>query len=150
MAHKEYQGTSAAYVVAEAIAGTRCVLVVDRALPPWLIANTTAVLSVALGAHGAIPLGPETVDSNGEKHPGIGAMPLPILAAASTELPELRRKAHDSGLFVVDFNTAARDSRTYPEYEHKVANEQVSYLGIAIYGAARAVTSIAGNLKSLR
>lgn len=150
MSSKQYQGTDAAHAVAEAIAGTRCVLVVDEALPPWLTANTTAVLSVALGAHGMIPLGPDTVDFNGEKHPGIGAMPLPILAASSTELPELRRKAQDSGLLVVDFNTAARDSRTYPEYEHKLANEQVSYLGIAMHGPARAVTSIAGNLKSLR
>jgi hypothetical protein len=89
MTRKEYQETSAAHAVAEVIEGTRCVLVVDKALPPWLIANTTAVLSVALGAHGVIPFGPETVDFNGEKHPGIGTMPLPILAAASTELPEL-------------------------------------------------------------
>jgi hypothetical protein len=51
-------------------------------------------------------------------------------------------------LFVVDFNTAARDSRTYPEYEHKLANGQVSYLGIAIRGAARVVTSIAGNSRA--
>jgi Protein of unknown function (DUF2000) len=93
MTRKACQETSAAHAVAKSIAGTRCVLVVDKAvdkaLPPWLIANTTAVLSVALGAHGVILLGPETVDFNGEKHPGIGAMLLPILAAASTELSEL-------------------------------------------------------------
>jgi hypothetical protein len=53
------------------------------------------------------------------------------------------------GLFVVvDFNVAARDSRTYPEYEHKLANGQVSCLSIVVHGAARAVTSIAENLKS--
>jgi hypothetical protein len=109
----DYQRRDAAQAVADATTNIRCVLVVDPEQPAWLTANTAAVLGVALGGHGLIPLGPGVADAQGEKHPGIGALPLPILAALAEKLPELRRKAQDVGLVVVDFNAAAHGSRTY-------------------------------------
>jgi hypothetical protein len=143
-------GGSDAAAVTERVKGIRCVLVIDQDLPRWLTVNTAAVLGVALGGHGIVPMGPSLLDNGGSEHPGIGALPLPVLAAPGPELPALRQISLKSGLFVIDFNSAARDSREYPEYEQKLASAEPSYLGIAIHGSAKLVTSITGNLRSLR
>lgn len=128
----------------------RCVLIVDAELPRWLIANTTAVLGVAIGAHGRIPLGPNLRDHLDSHHPGIGMMPLPILAASAEELPSLRQKALGMDIFVIDFNTAALESHTYTEYEQRLLCGKVGYLGLALHGSAKALSSLTGNLRSLR
>jgi hypothetical protein len=129
---------------------TLCILVVDEALPRWLAANTTAVLGVALGAHGLIQAGPELSDADGCYHPGIGTMPLPVLAATRDELPALRFKATESHISVIDFNDAARSSRSYDEYEQQLLSGSVGYLGLALFGPRKAVKSLSGNLKSFR
>jgi hypothetical protein len=54
------------------------------------------------------------------------------------------------GVFVIDFNDAARDSKTYDEYEGTLAGRSVSYLGLALYGPKKQVNSVAGNLRNLR
>ncbi|WP_242907203.1 DUF2000 domain-containing protein [Actinomadura terrae] len=128
----------------------RCALVVAEELPRWLAANTTAVLGVALGAHGLIPAGPDLEDHEGGRHPGIGTVPLPVLAAPSGELAPLRLKALKLGIVVIDFNEAARNSRTYDEYEKRLSTEPIGYLGLALHGPKKAITSVSGNLKSLR
>jgi hypothetical protein len=130
--------------------GLRCVLVVAEELPRWLAANTTAVLGVALGAHQLIPAGPDLPDGEGSTHPGIGTTPLPVLTAPGEELSALRHKAMELGVFVIDFNDAARDSKTYDEYEGTLAGRSVSYLGLALYGPKKQVNSVAGNLRNLR
>lgn len=127
-----------------------CVLVLDDALPRWLAANTTAVLGVALGAHGLIQAGPELPDAEGVSHPGIGTRPLPVLTATREELPALRHKATESNITVIDFNDAARNSHSYDEYERNLLAEDTDYLGLALYGPRKAVKSLSGNLKSLR
>ncbi len=130
--------------------GRRCVFVIADDLPRWLAANTAAVLGVALGAHGLIPLGPELPDAENSAHPGIGATPLPILTAAGDELPALRHKALELGIFVIDFNDAAQYSKTYDEYESRLLSGTRSYLGLALCGPKKPVLSITGNLRSLR
>ncbi|MHA6799833.1 DUF2000 domain-containing protein [Salinifilum ghardaiensis] len=125
-------------------------LVIDEEIPRWLAANTTAVLGVALGAHGMIQAGPELQDVDGHYHPGIGTSPLPVLGASREELPALRLKAIESNITVIDFNDAARNSRSYGEYEQRLQVGPVGYLGLALFGARKAVKSVSGNLKSLR
>lgn len=129
---------------------SRCVLVVADELPKWLAVNSAAILGVALAAHGLIPIGPDLLDASGVKHPGIGTTPLPILAAPGDELSQLRSTAIEKGIFVIDFNSAAHNSHTYDEYEKLLADEPVDYLGLALHGPKKAVTSVSGNLKSLR
>jgi hypothetical protein len=146
----EVISVSEADAVSKQVTGIRCVLVIDPDLPRWLIVNAAAVLGVAIGANGRVPLGPSVRDVRGSDHPGIGALPLPILAAPEVDLPLLRQKALSAGLFVVDFNSVARDSRVYPEYEKQLALSEPSYLGLAIHGDAKLVTSVTGNLRSLR
>lgn len=131
-------------------ANPRCALVLADELPRWLAANSAAVLGVALAGHGLIPVGPDLLDMTAEKHPGIGTMPLPILTAPGDELPQLRRTAIERGIFVIDFNSAAHSSHTYDEYEKLLGDGPVNYLGLALHGARKAVTSVCGNLKSLR
>ncbi|WP_175454946.1 DUF2000 domain-containing protein [Actinopolyspora saharensis] len=123
---------------------------IDEELPRWLASNATAVLGVALGAHGLIQAGPELPDTDGHYHPGIGTTPLPVLASPREELPALRLKAINSNITVLDFNDAARNSRSYDEYEQKLLTESIGYLGLALFGARKAVKSVSGNLKSLR
>ncbi len=77
-------------------------------------------------------------------------MPLPVLTAQREELSALRTKARELGLYVIDFNDAARQSRNYDEYKEKLSGKPVGYLGLALYGKKQAIRSIAGNLKSLR
>lgn len=128
----------------------RCALVVDEEVPRWLLANATAVLGVALGVHGRIGLGPDLPDVTGDLHAGIGAMPLPILTAPAGELPALRRKGLELGLFVVDFNEAALRSRTYDEYRVALGAIDPGYVGLGVHGQGQAVRSLTGNLRSLK
>jgi hypothetical protein len=130
--------------------GRRCALVIAEELPRWLAANAAAVLGVALGAHGLIPVGPDLRDEAGSLHPGIGTTPLPVLTTRAEELPALRDKALELGIFVIDFNEAAHSSATYNEYEKKLRAMHMSYLGLALCGAKKQVLSVTGNLKSLR
>lgn len=127
-----------------------CVLVVDDALPRWLTANATAVLGVAVGAHGLVTAGPALPDSEGSWHPGIGTMPLPILSAPRDDLPAVRRKALEQDIMVIDFNDAAKESRVYDEYRERLLSGASGYLGLALIGRKKAVRSITGNLRSLR
>jgi hypothetical protein len=128
----------------------RCILVLDDELPRWLAANATAVLGVALGGHGRIPLGPDLPDGSGDLHPGIGTVPLPILTAPAHELPALRRKALELGIFVVDFNGAAYQSKTYDQYQDLLGATELSYLGLGMHGSAKPLRSLTGNLRSLK
>lgn len=133
-----------------AVSEELCVLVLDDELPRWLAANATAVLGVALGAHGLIQAGPELPDADGHYHRGIGTIPLPVLSSPREELPALHLKAIESNITVIDFNDAARNSRSYSEYEQQLLAEPVGYLGLALFGARKSVKSVSGNLKSLR
>lgn len=140
-------GRARASITAE---GRRCALVVAEELPRWLAANTAAVMGVALGAHGLIPLGPDLPDATGSLHRGIGTTPLPVLTAQAQELPALREKALELDLFVIDFSTAAHESATYDEYEESLLSKPIGYLGLAMRGPKKSILSVTGNLRTLR
>ena len=85
----------------------RCVIVVDQALPPGLAGNAAAVLALSVGAAFSQLPGQDLVDADGSRHPGLIPMGLPVLAAPTDRLPDLRTAALDAGLHVVDFPAAA-------------------------------------------
>ncbi|MFI7103429.1 DUF2000 domain-containing protein [Streptomyces sp. NPDC050161] len=126
-----------------------CVLVLDDELPRWLAANTAAVLGIALGAHGLIKAGPDLADAAGSLHPGIGTTPVPVLGSPRSALPLVRQKAMAAGVTVIDFNEAARKSKSYEEYEKHFLADPLDYLGIALHGPRKAVKSVSRSLKSL-
>ena len=130
--------------------GDRIVIVADESLPRWQIANVAVILGATLGARGLVPLGHVVTDPDGDEHQAIVELTVPVLAATPGELSALRRAALARGLLVLDFNTAARDSANYEDYARLVADQPPLILGLALHGPRRTVTSLVGNLRSLR
>jgi hypothetical protein len=134
-------------------ADEKLAILVDRDLPVGLIANTAGVLALTLGRCIEHVIGPDTFDGSGERHVGITTMTLPILATTAEALPELRKRASELGLLVVDFCDAAQETRAYPDYTARLAatpEPELRYLGIAVFGPKRLVNRLAGSLPLLR
>lgn len=134
----------------------KCVLVVDGALPPGLIANTAAILGITLGKSQPEAVGPDVTDGSGVIHPGIIAFPVPVLRGDRAALRALRERLRTvpfSGLFAADFSELAQGCRTYGEFQGKMAaaaEEDLRYLGIAVCGEKRLVNKLTGSLPLLR
>ena len=131
----------------------KCVLVLDETLPVGLAVNTAGVLALTLGREVGKVVGPDVVDGSGMQHAGIITLPIPVLKASGETLRDLRQRAEDEDLLVVDFTDAAQTSKTYEDYERKIAvisTEQLNYLGVALYGAKKPVNRLTGSLPLLR
>jgi len=131
----------------------RCVIVVDAALPAGLAANAAAVLAVTLGAREPGVVGDDIVDGDDRIHAGLFRNGLPILKAARADLTELRERAADAGLGVVDLPAFGQQTNDYEEFRSAVARTaaaDLEYLGLAVYGERRPVGRLTGNLSLLR
>jgi hypothetical protein len=132
----------------------KCVLVVSEALPLGLKLNTAAVLGVTIGRKVDDILGPDAVDASGEEHMGLIRVVLPVLKASAEKIAEIRKKAKaQSDLLTADFAAEAQQAKTMEEYMHALAqreSDQISYLGVAIYGDTKQVNSLTGGLPLLR
>ena len=134
----------------------KCVLILDRQLPPGLLANTAAILGVTLGK--ALPqiVGDDIRDGSGTVHPGIIRFPIPVLTAGADDLKALRTRlltAEFSALTVLDFSQLAQSCKTYGDYLRRMAaapEAELCYLGLAICGDKHTVNRITGNLPLLR
>ncbi len=129
----------------------KCVMVLDETLPVGLAVNTAGILALTLGREIG-EVGPDVVDGSGKLHAGITTVPLPVLKASGEVLRDLRRRAEEEDLLVVDFTDAAQTSKTYEDYERKIAavsTEQLNYLGVAFYGAKKPVNRLTGSLPLL-
>ena len=115
-----------------------------------------AALGITLGKKLPETVGPDVSDRNGRFHPGIIAIPVPILRASKEKLKELRLKLYDpcfSELTVVDFSDVAQSCNDYGEYISKAAQtdgDSFQYFGIGICGAKKLVNKLTGNLPLLR
>jgi hypothetical protein len=132
----------------------KCVIVIDSDLPIGLIANTAAVLALTLGNKIEGIIGPIVVDGDGSTHEGITNAPIPILKGTRAILKELRDTINDyPNLFIVDFSNAAQTTKNYDDYTNKIVsftNENLQYLGIAIYGYKKSVNKLTGSIPLLR
>jgi hypothetical protein len=131
----------------------RCVIVVDQDLPPGLAANAAAVLALTLGAREPALAGADLVDGDGQEHPGLIPIGLPVLKAPRASLTDLRGRAAEAGLGVVDFPAFGQTTTDYEAVRTAVAATAASdleYLGVAVYGARRPVGRLTGNLPLLR
>lgn len=70
--------------------GNKCVMVIDEALPPGVIANTAGIMGLTLGKYIPETIGPEVLDKSGCAHLGIIQIPVPVLKADGKKLKELR------------------------------------------------------------
>lgn len=135
---------------------TKCVLVLDDALPAGLLANTAAILGITLGRRRPEIVGPDVTDRDGRVHPGIITFPVPVLRGTADSLRTLRERLEAPefrGLTIVDFSQLAQGCRTYQEFTEKLgrtAGEDLGYLGLAICGDRRLVDRLTGSLPLLR
>lgn len=131
----------------------RCVVVLDEALPPGLAANAAAVLALSIGARFPDLPGPDLIDADGTRHPGLIPMGLPVLAASADRLSALRGAAVDLQLYVVSFPTAGQQTTDYTAFGATVAGTsttQLAYLGLALCGPSKPVRKLTGGLPLLR
>lgn len=135
---------------------TKCVLVIDEALPLGIITNTAAVMGVTIGKHLPEAVGMDVTDLTGRKHLGIIEFPIPILKGSRESIKEIRGRLYEEAfrdLKVVDFSDTAQSCKTYDEYIGKMADlpeETLSYFGIAICGDKKKVNKLTGNMPLLR
>lgn len=132
---------------------SKCVMIVAESLPAGLAANAAGVLAFTLGREMECAVGPGVLDGSGERHEGITRVPLPVLCADGQTLRRLRQEAGQTELLAVDFTESAQTSKTYEEYERKLASrrtEELEYLGLALYGKKKEVDRLTGSLPLLR
>lgn len=133
--------------------GQKCVLVLATGLPLGLAANTAGVLAMSLGRAAPHLIGPVVTDASGQPYPGLTVVPLPVLNAAPDALRGLASRARDGDLLAAAVTDAAQESKTYPEYEGRLAvtpGSRLHFLGIALWGPARTVNKLTGSLPLLR
>ncbi|HEU4403933.1 MAG TPA: DUF2000 domain-containing protein [Polyangiaceae bacterium] len=134
---------------------TKCVLIVNESMPLGVVANTAAVLSASLGKLRPEMIGADLPDSEGHLHQGITTMAIPILKGNGPLLKKMRAqlKEFEPGLLVVDLIDATRTTKSYEEYAavlRKTPPGEIEYLGLALFGEKKVVTSLTGNLGLLR
>ena len=134
----------------------KCVILIDENLPLGLIANSASVLSLSLGKKVDGIIGNDLKDINNRTHLGITTMPIPILKSNKTQLKELREKLFEDKFnkcIVVDFTNVAQRAKTYDEYAKllsRTSQDELEYLGVAIYGPKKLVNKLVGSIGLLR
>jgi hypothetical protein len=134
----------------------RCAFLIDPTLPLGLIANTAAILSMTLGRDRPELIGPPVTDGDGEEHPGITTVVLPMLAAEAPLIAETRRKALSLGngqLGLIDVTETAQRAKAYGDYQARIdqtAERDLRYLGLCLHGPSGVVRSLTGTLPLLR
>jgi hypothetical protein len=134
----------------------KCVIVVDPTLPVGLLANASAVLAISIGNQIRDMVGEDVLDQDGSVHRGITQVTVPVLKGDAQRIRGLRDRLVNLGngdLFFVDFCDLAQQSRDYGHYAtqmRKTPSDGLNYLGIAICGPDKVVTSLTGNLGLLR
>lgn len=134
----------------------KCVMVIDKTLPPGLIANTAAIMGITLGK--ALPqvVGADVADQNGNAHLGIIEFPVPILQGTREQLKEIREALFQpeyADLSVADFSDLAQGCKTYTEFIEKMSatpESALQYLGLAICGPKKKVNKLTGSMALLR
>jgi len=133
----------------------KCVMVINEHLPVGLIANTSAVLALSIGDKVKGIIGDDVVDKNGQLHRGITKLPIPLLKGDPELIRSIRQKVLQNGddVFWVDFCDVAQKCVDYADYTAKLRQhpeEDLKYLGIALYGSAKKINTLTGSLGLLR
>ncbi len=130
----------------------RCAILVDAALPAGKAANAAAVIALTLGKRHPHLAGSDLVDASGYAHPGLIPIGISILAGAAADLRDVRAKALKNGIDVVDFPSQGQQTTDYAEFGlrvREVLTEDLSYVGIGLYGKRKSVGRIVGKFSLL-
>jgi hypothetical protein len=129
------------------------VVVVDETLPAGRAVNAAVCVAAATGQ--AVPglLGPDAKDAAGDCHPGLPWAGCTILAASSSQLAAIRRKAvTTAGVFVADMPSVAQSTRVYDEYLEQVSTtdtDQLSYYAVSVIGPRNTIDKMVRKLALL-
>lgn len=135
---------------------SKCVMVIDENLPMGIISNTAAIMGITLGKYAPETVGSDVVDKTGNSHLGIVELPVPILKGNKELIKDLRKKLYSTDfeeLTVVDFSDVAQSCNVYDEFIQRIANvaeDELQYFGIAIYGNKKKVNKLTGSMPLLR
>lgn len=138
------------------IKNKKCVMIIDETLPLGLIANTSAIMGITLGKEIPEVIGEDVLDKDKHVHLGIIEFPIPILKGNQSLIKILYQKVNylnNENIFVVDFSTLAQKCKTYDEYIEKMKmtkEEDLNYIGIALYGDKKVINKLTGSLPLLR
>ncbi len=131
----------------------KCVLIIDEQLSVGEIANVSAVLSVSVGSKIKGLVGVDIQDKNGFLHQGLTQLPIPVLGTSNnriTEIIDTIKTDPLAGILVFDFNNYSKQARTYDEYISLIesaSDEDIKYLGIALYGTKKQINRLTSGLK---
>lgn len=132
----------------------KIVIVIDSSLGIGLAANRAAVLATGLAAHVPSMIGTNLKTNDGKELLGFTQIPIPILASKpDTSFITLAQKSEELGCHIIVFLRRAQGMRSYEEYKESVGQSKYSELdidGLAIWGEAKLVTKVTGNLPALR
>ncbi|MER5972983.1 DUF2000 domain-containing protein [Streptomyces sp. NPDC002055] len=136
------------------VATSKCVIVVNSALPTGLILNAASVTSLTLGQQVPELIGTDVKDADGGVHLGITFIPVPILQSTAEDLSRIHREAgSDPDVVVVGFSDLAQSSRTYEEYGERMATtpaQELTYAAVGIFGPKKLVNRLTGSLPLVR
>ncbi len=128
----------------------KIVMVVNKSLPPGLVANTAAVLGISLGRMDTDILGPDLTDQSGALHPGITRENIPVLTSDDTGLRTIYEQGSQiPDVAIIDFNSIAQKSRHYEDYSRKLAiapTSDLTFSGLCIKGPKKKVNGLTGSL----
>ncbi|MFD1713681.1 DUF2000 domain-containing protein [Amnibacterium flavum] len=129
------------------------VIVVDDALSVGRQSNAVACVAAATQAGVSGLLGPDAVDADGARHPGLPWAGCTILGAGTERMTTvLARASTRPEVFVADMAGAAQETRVYDEYLETVGRTPSSELGVravSLVGPRKAVDKIIGGLSLL-
>lgn len=126
------------------------VVIVDEALDAGRAVNAAVCVAAATQGRVAGVIGPDGVDADGGRHPGLPWAGCSILGAPAEALASIRVKAAGrEDVFVADMPEEAQATRVYGEYLDRVAAKgsgELQYLAVSVVGPRRAVDRIVGRL----
>ena len=129
-------------------------MIINHELPLGLIANTSAILGIALGDNIKDIRGKDLIDLEGNIHLGVVHIPIPILQSTPIKIKEIYKKAEKiENIFIADFIDVAQRCKTYDEYINtlpKTSINEIGFLGLIIYGNKKIINKLTGNLSLLR
>lgn len=134
----------------------KCVMIIDENLPLGNIANTAAIFGITLGKVMPEVVGEDVIDSTGNIHMGITAIPVPILRGNPQLIKEIRQKLYEPGfedVTVVDFSDLAQSCNDYTDFTAKIAKTpetDLNYFGLAMCGPKKKVNKLTGSIPLLR
>jgi hypothetical protein len=137
----------------QALTPRRCVIVVDRELPPGLAANAAAVLALTVGQRHPTLVGAPLVDASGCAHPGLIPIGIAVLGASQDALIAARDKAIAAQCDVVSFPVQGQQTTDYAAFREAVAEvstDALRYVGIALVGDKKPVSRAVANLGLLK